>query len=129
MPTKPITIYAIFYLVFAFMILPIPANADGNNLLKACTAGLKVINKEKNLSGKELVDAAFCAGLIQGITDANRINKMSGGSSLFCLPGDVINKADATHTVVNYLRAHPEKLKFHESNLVIEAITKAFPCR
>ena len=129
MPAKSSTVQWIFFLLLALMVMPVPAQADGNNLLKACTAGLKVINKEKNLSSKELVDAAYCAGLIQGIMDVNRINKMSGGSILFCLPEDMITKAEATQTVVNYLGAHPEKRKLHESILVIEALKEAFPCK
>ncbi len=64
------------------------------------------MNKEKNLSAKELVDAAYCAGLIQGITDTHRINQTAGGSPLFCLPGDVIDKSQVTRIVVNYLRSH-----------------------
>lgn len=126
---RTVCFYALVFLMTLLFINPAPVHADGNMLLKACTAGLKVINKEKDLSSKELVDAAFCAGLIQGITDVDRINKSSGGSSFFCPPGNVINKAEATQIVVDYLRAHPEKRKQPETMLVIDALKGAFPCR
>ncbi len=129
MHVKTVCFCAMIFLAALFSFKPAPAGADGNMLLKACTAGLKVVNKEQNLSSKELVDSAYCAGLIQGITDLDRINKSSLGTSFFCPPENTINKAEATRIVVNYLRAHPEKRKQPESTLIIEALKEAFPCR
>lgn len=129
MTAKSTLKYSTIILLIGLLFIPQPAIADGNKLLKSCTAGLRVINKDKGLSSTELVDATYCAGLVQGITDTNRINRMSGSSPLFCIPGDVIDKGQATRIVVNYLRAHPEKMKMHESNLVIDALMEAFPCR
>jgi len=129
MLSKKITVYTFLFLLLAFFTAPQPARADGKKLLKACAAGLKVINKDKGLPSTEYVDAAFCAGLIQGVTDTNRIYRKAGKSPFFCMPGDGINKSQATRTVVNYLRVHPEKLELHETALVIEALSAAFPCK
>jgi hypothetical protein len=118
----------IIFFLLAFIISPTSATADGNKLLKACNSGLKVINKDKSLSNLEYVDAAFCAGLIQGVTDTNRILKLSGITPFYCVPGDKIDKSQATRIIVKYLRKHPKKLNLPESNLVIDALRKAFPC-
>lgn len=129
MLSKLITTYTIILFLLAFMIAPQPSKADGNKLLKACTAGLKVINKDKGLPSNEYVDAAFCAGLIQGVIGTNRIYQMSGTRPFFCIPEEMSNKAQNTRTVVQYLTAHPEKLELHEATLIIEALSEAFPCR
>lgn len=126
---KTVTVHTFIFLLLAFFVAPQPAGADGNKLLKACSAGIKVINKDKGLPSTEYVDSAFCAGLIQGVTDTNRMYRKAGKSPFFCMPGDVVNKGQAIRTVVNYLRAHPEKLESHETVLVIEALSEAFPCK
>ncbi|MFC1816365.1 Rap1a/Tai family immunity protein [Thermodesulfobacteriota bacterium] len=128
MTTKLTFKYTIIFLLLGFILVPKATMADGNELLKQCIAGLKVLNNVKNLSKIEYMDAAFCAGLVQGITDSYRIYRLSKTIPSSCLPGKVINKSQATRIVVKYLREHPERLHLHESNLVIDALSEAFPC-
>jgi len=130
MTTRPVLTFSIIFLFLGvnFVFMPGLATADGNRLLKKCNAGLKVLDHVKNLSNLDYMDSAFCAGLVQGITDCNRIYRLSNAVPFFCLPEKTIDKDKATRSVVKYLRENPEKLHLHESNLIIDALNDAFPC-
>jgi len=75
---------------------------------------------------------AFAQGLCDGyITGASDIESMEGSAfpdrRRSCTPNTVTN-GQMTDVVVKYLKDHPEERHMLAAVLVVEAVTKAFPC-
>ena len=108
---------------------PISGFVSGNRLLELCEAPFGTDNQ------------AWCDGYIIGVDDALTITyAVSGAASgaasgetdpsshrYYCLREDV-TLGQTSLAVLNYLKAHPEKLDMIASQLVILALAEAFPC-
>jgi hypothetical protein len=69
-----------------------------------------------------------CAGYVLGVSDAQQAAQGAGARGRVCLP----STASANQVVANvaaYLQAHPEKRPLAAQDLVIEALSAAYPCR
>ncbi len=106
---------------------------DGNCLLSKCSTLLNAADnipttrKDSSVMAYQL---AFCAGLMQGITNMNKTYElMLKGDALFCTPEGGITNGQAARVVVKYLKDHPEKLHENESTLAIKAFIQAYPCK
>ena len=116
-------------LIGVFMILlslSLPAQADGNYLLKRCQAALDF--PESRQDGLR-APMAYCYGLLQGIRELNRLYERKGTDlAYFCTGGRRLDHQEAAQLVVDYLRARPDQLYRGESVLAVQAFRQAFPC-
>jgi hypothetical protein len=108
---------------------PISGFISGNKLLELCDAPFGSNNQ------------AWCDGYIIGVDDALTITyAVSGAASdadsgetdpstrrYYCLR-EGVTLGQTSLVVLNYLKAHPEKLDMIASQLVIAALAEAFPC-
>jgi hypothetical protein len=92
------------------------ANFDGNKLLEACRAA-------------ETPTGSFMGGVCGGYVSA-LVDVMSGPPVALrvCLP-DGVTRGQAREIVMKALRDHPEQLHHSASDLVMGALSKAFPCK
>jgi len=72
--------------------------------------------------------ALRCAGYVLGVSDAQQAAQGAGGRGRVCLPASA-SATQVVATVSGYLVAHPEKRPLAAQDLVIEALSAAYPCR
>lgn len=110
-----------------------PAHADdtGRELLGQCSKALTLLEgNAKTLSEADRVDASFCLGFVQGVTNIVSISYyVKPRGQMFCPPPDSVIPLDhAVHALVDYLKAHPERLSARKVTLAAAAFMKAYPC-
>jgi|ERR1019366_1047651 hypothetical protein len=123
--------------ILVLLILPLCALAqDGNELLKDCTAAIKIADGTNPLSRAESYDGLYCFGLLRGIMDTVQLwetsdtifkNHVSPGRP--CLPKDGIQTRQAARIVVKWLTEHPEQLHHADSVLATWALRDSFSCK
>jgi hypothetical protein len=106
--------------------------ADGNTLLQQCQAALAMAAPPAEGQSPEdavmtMVRGSRCIGVLDGVSVTNKVFGEAYGVRLFCEPEGFLS-FQAARLVVNYLKAHPEKLKIQEVVLVIAAMKDVFPC-
>lgn len=69
-----------------------------------------------------------CAGYVLGVSDAQQAAQGAGARGRVCLPATATAN-QVVATVGAYLVAHPEKRPLAAQDLVIEALSAAYPCR
>lgn len=106
------------------------AFGDGNELLSRCNAAINSMdNPSQLLDVTDFMGVGFCTGLLQGMTNLNRVYEIElNKKALFCTPNGITNGQTA-RIVVKYLKEHPEKLHENESVLAFLALQEAFPCK
>jgi hypothetical protein len=72
--------------------------------------------------------ALRCAGYVLGVSDAQQAAQGAGARGRVCLPASA-SATQVVATVSGYLVAHPEKRPLAAQDLVIEALSAAYPCR
>jgi hypothetical protein len=97
---------------------------SGEDLLKFC-------EKKPNSTG-DVGCHLYIKGLVEGFKqgELQRFMSMTGNyfASELCIPeGVTFNQL--TLIVVKYLKNHPEKLHEHPSDVVLNSVREAFPCR
>jgi len=135
-------------LVAGFSSAPQMSWGDGNDLLRACKEGIRMMEGEK-LSSNAVSGATFCSGYISGFSDgmastagfnaSKRINAKDVTAdvalqevrkfSIFCIYGNKVTNLQKTRVVVRYLEQNPQLLHEPESILVTRALSEAFPCK
>ena len=104
---------------------PISGFISGNKLLELCSAPFGSNNQ------------AWCDGYIIAVDDTLTLTYAASGAAsgetdpaihrYYCL-GAGVTLGQTSLAVLNYLKAHPEKLDMIASQLVISALAEAFPC-
>lgn len=112
------------------LLLSNKAFSDGNELLSQCNAAINFMDyPSQSHEDNDLFSMAFCLGLMQGMTNLNRIYEIQlNKRALFCTP-DGINNGQAARIVVKYLKEHPEMLHEHKIHLIVRAFQGAYPCK
>jgi hypothetical protein len=72
--------------------------------------------------------ALRCAGYVLGVSDAQQARQGAGQPGRVCLPANA-TATQVVATVSAYLQAHREKRPLAAQDLVIEALSAAYPCR
>jgi hypothetical protein len=111
-------IVALLILAVCMPVLAEAGGMTGNDLLRRCEwqgedVAIKIMND------------TFCLAFIAGYTDALRT--IFRNSETVCMP----NQAEweqRKKVVVKYMNEHPESLHKYYEVLLVEAISKAFPC-
>jgi len=72
--------------------------------------------------------ALQCASYVLGVSDAQQAAQGAGAPPRVCLPGTATAPA-LVAAVSDFLQAHPDKRPLAAQDLVIEALSAAYPCR
>jgi|SaaInlLV_10m_DNA_4_1040232.scaffolds.fasta_scaffold28205_2 hypothetical protein len=112
-------------LVFiATLLVLITSHADGNGLLKWCSAA------EKYIETDEVHDEFYigmCFGLVQGVRDSMKM--MKDDKIKACFPKEHIDNGQAVLIVTSYLRNNPGLLQEDESLLIMLAYSTTYRCK
>jgi Rap1a immunity proteins len=103
---------------------PAPANDleffTGQMLFAQCSA--------KSGEADYASHALQCASYVLGVSDAEQATQGAGGPARVCLPGTA-TAPSLVSAVTAFLEAHPDKRPLAAQDLVIEALSAAYPCR
>ena len=72
--------------------------------------------------------AARCAGYVLGVSDAKQAAQGAGAPGRVCLPASV-TAPQLVAAVSGFLDAHADKRPLAAQDLVIEALSAAYPCK
>ena len=72
--------------------------------------------------------ALQCASYVLGVSDAEQAAQGAGAPSRVCLPATATAPSLAA-SVAAFLEAHPDKRPLAAQDLVIEALSAAYPCK
>lgn len=122
-------------IVGSFIILTVSA-MTGDELLARCE---QVSRDLQNQDQPSSYNSWWCLGYVKGYADAHAYASVVVGRSLgkktisntdgilYCPPPTVTYDQLAT-IVINYLKQHPEQLKYDTEVLAGQALSNAFPC-
>ena len=105
---------------------PEPAVADGNTLLTACQAQVRVTDDRENIVINDFFQAGLCIGYLSGVRQMVDMIREAAPMTM-CVPTEV-EASQLSHVLVKCLTEHPEDLHLHQLTLTLTALTDAFPC-
>ncbi len=117
----------LMFILAMLMASPVKA-ANGEKLLNDCN---NIIKYQQNKSDKTVstVGAGSCFGYIGATIDTHSsLVEYFNRDKLFCSPPN-LKSGDAARLVVNYVKKYPQKVNVLASDLVLEALIEAFPCK
>lgn len=117
-------IVQIIVILAGFLLFSPPSYADGNSLLKKCTAAEKFIETNKF---DQPYSVGVCQGYVRAVIDTIQIMGNEGRIKV-CLPEDGLKSKESIHIVLAYLRKNFASLHQHEVELIAEAFMGAYPC-
>jgi hypothetical protein len=118
--------YRCHLIVFIFVsIIPSPVLADavrGEQLLLWLTG-------QSPSEVQAIMDKAKSMAYVQGMLDLYVVlSHRDPGLKIYCVPDEGISIGQAKDIIVNWLNAHPKRLKEEARILVLYALREAFPC-
>ena len=112
-------------LVFAAtttVILPLCSHA-GDPAISISLNGEEL--REYCCASEKPIERGFCRGYLIAMSNAY-LGELT--NQTFCLP-ETVSVGQLRTAVVSWIGEDPEKVKMHASELVISALSAAFPCR
>ncbi len=92
------------------------STTTGNGLLDSCES-------------KAEHERALCLGYITGVTDMEGINTAAYPERGRTRISEDVTNSQVKDVVVKYLRDHPEDRHLLAAILIVEAVSRAFPCK
>ena len=92
------------------------------------------VNEHESTSADERMDAVYCAGYVDGVTDAQTMWRnvdRERGLALkfsFCLP-ESAETGQVVRVVVKWLKDNPAELHGRADSLIARALAEGFPCK
>lgn len=99
----------LYFLIFFIPSLCLGGFKSGNDLKAHCT------------NSEALLEQTFCLGYIVGVVDASSKQKI-------CLSSGV-TASQLNSITIKYFNENPDKLHYSADSLVLDALSKAFPCK
>jgi hypothetical protein len=103
------------------------AREPGSVLLMRCTPALQLI-AGTDLDPSARADALTCIGFADGFLFGHGWAAWREGRDMYYCPPEQFSGHAAVPVLVDYLRAHPERLDVAGHVLLFAALTDAFPC-
>lgn len=102
----------------------------GTVLLTRCEAALALLQAERadDLEAQTLAQARSCIGFIDGFIYGHGWAAWRQNRDMYYCPPEKFLAVNAVVPLVEYLRAHPERLDAPAHVLLFSALSHAFPC-
>jgi hypothetical protein len=121
----------------AFMLFCLPGQpADGigketgKRLLARCEPALELLAAgAASLDRARHADAMSCIGFVEGFLWGHGWAAWRQNRDMYYCPPEDLSGQGAVPALVDYLRAHPERLDAPAHVLLFSALSKAYPCR
>jgi hypothetical protein len=104
---------------------------SGEQLLARCEPALRMIEAESDagLSATEHVDATSCIGFVDGFIWGHAWSAWRERTDMFYCPPELFSAREGVPALMNYLRAHPDRLIQRAHLLLFAAFNSAYPCQ
>ena len=104
---------------------------SGTRLLARCEPALQLVTAGQRpaLDHTEYADAMSCIGFVEGFIWGHGWAAWRERRDMYYCPPEDFSATQAVPAVVDYLRAHPERLDARAHVLVFSAFSDAFPCQ
>ncbi len=129
-------------LTILLLLFPIATTADtlppggigkesGEQLLARCEPALRMIEagSDAGLSDAERLEAASCIGFVDGFIWGHAWSAWRERTDMFFCPPELFSAREGVPALVNYLRAHPDRLIQRAHLLLFAAFNSAYPCQ
>ena len=111
--------------LFGMLLLLVSVSTDGQHRVSTTTGNSLL----ETCSSVGKADELFCLGYIGGVADVDGLEGATFPErQRSCVPDNVSN-GQLMDVVVKYLKEHPEERHMLAAILIVEALTKAFPCK
>jgi hypothetical protein len=104
---------------------------SGEQLLARCEPALRMIESGSDaaLSAVESIEAISCIGFVDGFIWGHSWSAWRERTDMFFCPPELFSAREGVPALVNYLRAHPERLIQRAHLLLFAAFNSAYPCQ
>ena len=127
-------------LLFLLLLVPIAAaplgpggigKESGEQLLARCEPALRMIESGSDaaLSAVESIEAISCIGFVDGFIWGHAWSAWRERTDMFYCPPELFSAREGVPALMNYLRAHPERLIQRAHLLLFAAFNSAYPCQ
>ena len=129
-------------LIILLLLVPITTPADplgpggigkesGEQLLARCQPALRMIEagSDAGLSEAERTSAASCIGFVDGFIWGHSWSAWRERTDMFFCPPESFSATEGVPALVNYLRAHPDRLIQRAHLLLFAAFNGTYPCQ
>lgn len=129
-------------ILILLLLFPIASPADplgpggigkesGEQLLASCEPALRMIGagSDAGLSTAERIEATSCIGFVDGFIWGHAWSAWRERTDMFYCPPELFSAREGVPALVNYLRAHPDRLIQRAHLLIFAAFNSAFPCQ
>ena len=104
---------------------------SGQQLLARCESALRMIEagSDAGLSDAERIEATSCIGFVDGFIWGHAWSAWRERTDMFYCPPELFSAREGVPALMNYLRAHPERLIQRAHLLVFAAFNSTYPCQ
>jgi hypothetical protein len=104
---------------------------SGEQLLARCEPALRMIEAgdDAGLSAAERIEAASCIGFVDGFIWGHAWSAWRERTDMFFCPPELFSAKEGVPALVNYLRAHPDRLIQRAHLLLFAAFNSTYPCQ
>lgn len=104
---------------------------SGEQLLARCEPALRMIEagSDAGLSAAEGIQAASCIGFVDGFIWGHAWSAWRERTDMFYCPPELFSAREGVPALVNYLRAHPDRLIQRAHLLLFAAFNSTYPCK
>jgi hypothetical protein len=104
---------------------------SGEQLLARCEPALRMIEAgtDAGLSDAERIEAASCIGFVDGFIWGHAWSAWRERTDMFFCPPELFSAREGVPALVNYLRAHPDRLIQRAHLLLFAAFNSTYPCK
>jgi hypothetical protein len=104
---------------------------SGEQLLARCEPALRMMEAggDAGLSAAERIEAMSCIGFVDGFIWGHAWSAWRERTDMFFCPPESFSAREGVPTIVNYLRAHPDRLIQRAHLLLFAAFNSTYPCQ
>jgi hypothetical protein len=102
---------------------------NGVQFLARCELAIRLLDQDtSSLSREEYGDAMSCIGFVDGFIWGHGWAAWRQNSPMYYCPPERFSASQGVPALVEYLRAHPERLDSEAHVLTFAALSSAYPC-
>lgn len=136
---RPVYVQIAMWIALAAIAAPLPAaaaetsigKAPGTELLQRCEPALRLVEARSRrlLTDAEYAQAQSCLGFVDGFVWGHGWAAWRERRDMYYCPPEELTAGQVVPVLVEYLRAHPDRLDASAHVLLFSALSNAYPCQ